>query len=147
MKDHFLGDQKGIALILALLMLLILTIIGISSINSSVSETKISGNERVGSAAFYASESGVIVGVDRLPNITAYSGNVDSDERYRSGEMVPSTPQPLKNLGVMGRPGYETTWEFIRFQVNATGESFSAMKEVEVQVSMGPYGAGTQYNN
>jgi len=147
MKDHSLRGQEGIALILALLMLLILTIIGISSINSSVFETKISGNERMGNAAFYGSEAGVIMGVDRLPNVTAYSGNVDSDVKYRSGQMAPSAPQPQKKIGIMRRPGYETVWKFDRFQVNATGESFGAMKEVEVQVSVGPYGAGTQYNN
>jgi hypothetical protein len=147
MKQDSLREERGIALILAILMLLVLTIIGIGSIGSSVFEAKISGNERVGSAAFYASEAGVIFGVDRLPNLTAYSGYVDSDERYRSGEMIPSTPKPLKKMGVMTRPGYETTWEFKRFQVNATGESFGAMKEVEVQVSMGPFGAGTEYNN
>jgi len=38
-------------------------------------------------------------------------------------------------------------WEFRRFQINATGQSFGAAKEIEVQVSMGPYPAGTQYNN
>lgn len=147
MKDDSLGNQKGIALVMALLMLLVLTIIGVSSISSSVFEAKLSGNERVGSAAFYASEAGVMVGIDRLPNLTAYSGNVDSDGRYRSGEMIPSTPQPLKKLGVMSRPGYDTTWQFDRVQVNATGESYGAMKEVEVQLTLGPYGAGTQYNN
>jgi len=47
----------------------------------------------------------------------------------------------------MGRPGYDVTWEFARYQVNATGQSFGAVKEIEVQVSMGPYPAGTQYNN
>jgi hypothetical protein len=88
----------------------------------------------------------VDVGINRLPNITAYSGNIGTDETYRSGKMTPSTPQDSINLGVMGKSGYDVIWEFRRFQVNATGESFGAMKEIEVQVNYGPFSAGTQYN-
>jgi type II secretory pathway component PulK len=141
------GDQKGVALVVALIMLLVLTFLGISSISSSVFEAKISGNERWGSTAFYAAAGGVDVGISRIPDITAYSGTIGSDESYRSGSLTDSSPQLQKSLGVMLRPGFETTWEFKRFQINATGESFGTKKEIEVQVSMGPYNAGTSYNN
>jgi Tfp pilus assembly protein PilX len=142
-----LGDQKGVALVVALLMLLVLTFIGMSSINSSVFESKISGNERWGSTAFYAAAGGVDVGISRIPDITAFSGTIGSDESYRSGRLTDSSPQPQKSLGLMLMPGFETTWEFKRFQINATGESPGARKEIEVQVSQGPYNAGTSYNN
>ncbi len=147
MKDSLLKNQKGVALVVALIMLLVLTFIGMGSITSSIFEVKISGNERIGSTAFYATEAGVQVGISRIPDITAYSGTVGSDESYRSGTLTDSSPQPQKSLGVMLRPGFETTWEFKRFRVNATGESFGARKEIEVQVSIGPYNAGTSYNN
>lgn len=147
MKNSLLKNQKGVAFVVALLMLLLLTFLGMSSISSTVFEAKISGNERFGSAAFYATSAGVEVGISRLPDITAYSGKVGSDESYRSGNFSDSSPQPQKSLGVMLRPGFETTWEFKRFQINATGESFGAKKEIEVQVSLGPYNAGTSYNN
>ena len=142
-----LKDQKGMALVVALIMLLVLTFLGISSITSSVLESKISGNERWGSTAFYATAGGIAVGISRIPDISAYSGTIGSDENYRSGRLTDTSPQPQKNLGVILKPGYETTWEFKRFQINATGESFGARKEIEVQVSMGPYNAGTSYNN
>jgi Tfp pilus assembly protein PilX len=145
MKRFILGDQKGVALIVAIIMLLVLTLIGMSSISSTFFESKISGNDRSGAAAFYASKGGVDVGLNRLPNITAYSGNIGSDETYRSGRMTPNTPQDLVSLGLMARSWYEVTWEFRRFQVNSTGESFGATKEIEVQVSYGPFTAGTQY--
>jgi Tfp pilus assembly protein PilX len=145
-KRFIWRDQKGVALIIALIMLLVLTLIGMSSISSTFFESKISGNDRFGAAAFYASKGGVDVGINRLPNITAYSGNIGTDETYRSGKMTPSTPQDSINLGLMGRSGYDVIWEFRRFQVNATGESFGAMKEIEVQVNYGPFSAGTQYN-
>jgi Tfp pilus assembly protein PilX len=145
MKRLIWEDQKGVALVVALIMLLVLTLIGMSSISSTFYESKISGNDRFGAAAFYASKGGVDIGINRLPNITAYSGNIGSDETYRSGRMTPNTPQDLINLGLMARSGYEVTWEFRRIQVNSTGESFGATKEIEVQVSYGPFTAGTQY--
>ncbi len=147
MERLSLGDQKGVALVVALLMLLILTFLGMSSISSSVFESKISGNERWGSTAFYAAAGGVDVGISHIPDIYEYSAPIGSDASYRSGSLTDSSPQPQKSLGLMLKPGFETTWEFKRFQINATGESFGARKEIEVQVSMGPYNAGTSYNN
>jgi len=147
MKNSCLENQKGVALVIALIMLIVLTFLGIASISSSVFETKMSGNERFGSASFYVASGGVEVGISRLPDITAYSGSIGSDESYRSGRLTDSSSQPQKSLGLMLKPGYETIWEFRRFQVNAVGESFDAKKEIEVQVSLGPYTAGTSYNN
>ncbi len=147
MRGSVWGDQKGVVLVIALIMLLVLTLIGISSISSSFYEAKISGNDRFGAAAFYAAKGGVDRGISQLPTVTAYSGNIGSDETYRSGKMTPGNPQPLAYLGAMGRPGFDVNWEFRRYQVNATGQSFGATKEIEVQVSLGPYNAGTQYNN
>jgi Tfp pilus assembly protein PilX len=147
METSVLKNEKGVVLVIALIMLVVLTFLGVASINSSIFEARISGNDRVGSAAFYAAEGGVKVGISRLPDITSYSGSIGSDESYRGGRLTDTSPQPSKNLGVMLKPGFETTWEFRRFQVNATGESFGARKEIEVQVSLGPYNAGTSYNN
>jgi len=147
MERFNFGNQKGVVLVVALIMLLILTFIGISSISSSIFEAKISGNERFGSAAFYAADGGVEVGISRIPDITAYSGTIGSDESYRSGSLTATSPQPQKNLGLMFKPGYEGVWEFKRFQINVTGESFGARKEIEVQALLGPYPAGTSYNN
>lgn len=147
MEPPVLKNEKGVALVIGLLMLLILTVIGISSISSSVFETRISGNERFGSAAFYAAEGGVMVGISRIPDTTAYSGTVGSDASYRSGGLANSSPQPSKELGIMHKPGFDTGWEFKRFQIKATGESSGARKGIEVQVGMGPYNAGTSYNN
>lgn len=138
---------KGVVLVIVLIMLLVLTLVGISSVLSTSYETKISGNDRFGAAAFYAAKGGVDVGINQLPNTAAYSGNIGSDETCSKRTLTSTTPQPITNLGLMARPGFETTWEFRRFEVDATGQCFGAMKQVEVQVSMGPFGAGTQYNN
>jgi Tfp pilus assembly protein PilX len=142
-----LKNQNGVVLVAALIMLIVLTLIGLSSIGTSIFETKISGHEKFASNAFYAAEGGVEVGISRIPDLTAYSGNIGSDETYRSGRLTDSSPQPLINLGLALKPGYETTWEFKRFQVCATGQSFDARKEIEAQLLLGPYPAGTSYNN
>src|SRR4030042_3106830 len=147
METSALKNERGVALVIALIMLIVLTFLGIASISSSVVEAKISGNERVGSAAFYVASGGVEVGISRLPDITAYSGSIGSDESYRSGSLTASSPQPSKNLGLMYKPGFEGSWEFKRFQINATGQSFGARQEIEIQVSLGPYPSGTSYNN
>jgi hypothetical protein len=54
-----LTGQKGVALVVALVMLLVLTFIGIAAISFTSYEAKISGNERVYNNAFYASDGGI----------------------------------------------------------------------------------------
>ncbi len=147
MRGSTFGDQRGVALVISLIMLLVLTLIGLGSVNSAFYEAKISGNDRFGAAAFYAAKGGTERGISQLPTLTAYSGSIGTGETYRSGKMTPETPQPQVYLGAMGRAGFDMNWEFRRYQVNATGESFDSVKEIEVQVSLGPYNAGTQYNN
>ncbi len=148
-KD-ILGNEKGVVLAAALLMLLVLTLIGISSINTSTFETGISGNERVAADAFYASEAGIQVGMNQVPDSTNAipKTQLKVDSYYWSGgPKDEGSPKTLANLGIHQRAGYDSTWGFKRFQVNATGKAFGTSQEIEAQVSYGPFTAGTQYNN
>jgi hypothetical protein len=150
MERNILRNQKGIVLIVALLMLLILTLIGVSSISTTTYQTKISGNERVGTDAFYVSEAGIQVAINQLPgNINPIPKTQLKEDSYywSGGPKDEGSPKPMQSFGFYQKPGYDVNFAFNRFQVNATGESFGAMKEIEVQVSCGPFGAGTQYNN
>jgi hypothetical protein len=54
-----LTGQKGVALVVALVMLLVLTLIGLAAVNLTSYETRIAGNERVYNNAFYASDGGI----------------------------------------------------------------------------------------
>ena len=54
-----LQDNKGVSLVIALLILLVLTLIGISAISTTTFETNIAGNERLYNRAFYSSDAGV----------------------------------------------------------------------------------------
>lgn len=51
--------ERGVAFVLALLLLLIVTLIGISAINSSIYEVFISSNKRASVQAFYVAEAGI----------------------------------------------------------------------------------------
>ena len=54
-----LTDQKGIALVVALVMLLVLTFVGVAAISLTSYEARIAGNERVYNNAFYAGDGGI----------------------------------------------------------------------------------------
>ena len=139
MERISLRNENGVALIIALIMLLILTLIGISSINTTTFETKISGNQRMGTDAFYASEAGVQVGLNQIPEITPISKSKIGTDTYYSGT--------VSFVGWAQNVGHDQTWSFKRFQVNGTGESLGASKQIEVQARFGPFPSGTGYNN
>jgi hypothetical protein len=143
-----LSNKNGVALVIALIMLLILTFIGISSISTTTFETSITGNERVGTGAFYASEAIFQVGVKQLPDIKPMLRTKIGEDSYgwSGGSKDKGSPRGLESFGLYNKGGYDSSWAFKRFQINATGESFLATKEVEAQVSYGPFRAGTQYD-
>jgi len=66
LKTKYLRDENGIAFVLALMLLLVLTLIGISALNTSTDDIRISGNERAFVEAFYAAEAGIHEVLGRL---------------------------------------------------------------------------------
>ncbi len=151
MERNILREEKGVALIIALLMLLVLTLIGISSISTTTFETSISGNERVRMDAFYAAEAGIQVAINQVPDNTnpIPKTKIKEDSYYWSGgakdEGNPKRSEdPL--LPLHPKAGFDSSWTFKRFQLNTTGKFSGTTKEIEVQVSYGPFRAGTEYN-
>jgi len=140
-------DNKGMALVIALLMLLVLTIIGINAITTTTFETSISGNERVATDAFYAAEAGIQVALNQIPDTTPIRPTrIGENSYFWSGSPNDkSSPKKINTLGEYPMEGFESSWSFRRYQVNATGESFGAMKEIEVQVAYGPFPGGSGY--
>jgi len=149
MSHHGLKNEKGMVWVLALLMLLVLTLLGISSVSTSIFETNISGNDRFGADAFYAAEAGIHVGLDQIPSTDPIARTRIGEESYfwSGGPNDKGSPKALQSFGLHQKSGYDASWAFKRYQVNASGESFGAAREVEVQASMGPFSAGTEYNN
>lgn len=79
-----LKNEKGIALVLSLMVLAALTLIGIAAIMTSSLEMNIAGNEKVAIQAQYASEAGIGEAIGRL--------NLDSADP--KAIIPPTTPNP-----------------------------------------------------
>ncbi len=151
MKWNILRNEKGVALIIALLMLLVLTIVGIGSMSSTTFENMISGNDRTATAAFYAAEAGIDLQMnqipDLLPNLTSVSQDIGADALCWSGHpQNKQSPTLPVYLGPYLKGPSGSSWEVDLYQINATGQSFSSVKEVEVQFTWGPHPKGTEYN-
>ena len=153
MEKDILRNKNGVALVIALIILLLLTFIGISAISTTTFETNITGNERVGTDAFYASEAVFQIGLRQLDGLD-FTSKTKPIPRTKIGEdsygwsgspKDKDSPKGFTSFGSYPKAGYDSSYAFNRYQIDATGESFGAMKEVEAQVSYGPFPAGTQY--
>ena len=148
MKRSCCRDEKGIAMVVALVILLVLTLIGFSSINTTTFESNIAGNERSGTDAFYAAEAGLQVGLNQIPSVAPISVTALKDASYWSGSIKDkSSPKSLVAGKSFPYPGYDQSFSFRIYGVTTSGQSFGAMKEVDSKVSYGPFSAGTSYNN
>ncbi len=59
MKTKRLGEERGMVLVIGMLLLLVVTLMGISALNTSTYDIRISGNERASVQAFYVAEAGI----------------------------------------------------------------------------------------
>jgi hypothetical protein len=145
-ESGILRSDKGLALIVALLVLLVLTLIGISAISTTTFENRISGNERIAASAFYTAEGGVEGGSAQLPSTVPIPVTPFGEgSSYWSGSPKDrGNPRPFVILGDYVDPGSPVPsgidvadnppGTFKRYQIHATGESFGATKEIEVQI-------------
>ncbi|RQW88637.1 MAG: hypothetical protein EHM79_05310 [Geobacter sp.] len=91
-----LNNERGVALVLVLMMLLLLSILGVTMLASSTSEQKIAGNYRNNEEAFYAAEAAVDFG-STFSDIytTIIPGTVTSWPAADAGTVLtPNTFQP-----------------------------------------------------
>ena len=111
-----LGDQSGVALVIALIMIVVLTLIGLASTYTSIFEIKLSGNKRGTTDAFYAADSGLQVVVANVENFSLPGKYVDN--KY-DPFTDPANPNPTKAKVVIQ---YDTTQEG-----SPRGSGFSAI--------------------
>jgi hypothetical protein len=71
-----LGNQSGVALVVALLMIVILSLMGIASSSNSTFEIKLSGNKRGTTDAFYAADGGSKSVLPNIANFNTSSGYI-----------------------------------------------------------------------
>ena len=67
-------DEKGIALVLALILMLVLSVLAVAMVFLSTSETKFLVKERLSDSALYIADGGVEYGINELQNDTSYRG-------------------------------------------------------------------------
>jgi hypothetical protein len=149
MERDNLRNERGVALIISLIFLLVLTLIGFSSVNTTTFEANITGNERIGLDAFNAAEAGNQECLGKLPDTSPVPvTKVGVSAYYWSGGPPDrSAPAPSVAYGLHRKPGFDMSWGFKRYKVHATGESSGAIKEVEAQVSYGPFPAHTEHGS
>jgi hypothetical protein len=71
-------SQSGAALVIALIMMIVLTLIGLASTCSSTFESKLSGNKRESTGAFFAADAGLEAVKTDMANFDTTLGYVDA---------------------------------------------------------------------
>jgi hypothetical protein len=75
--------QKGVSLVIALILLLVLTIIGIASMNTSLMQERMAGNVNLQTLAFEAASAGIVDALDFL-DTSSWPECRRGDEQWRT---------------------------------------------------------------
>lgn len=62
-------NEEGAVLVIALMLLAVVTILGVAALNTTTTEIRISGNEKVYKQAFYSAEAGIAYAIQSGVNI------------------------------------------------------------------------------
>ena len=107
-----LRNERGSALVVALLMLVILTLIGISASTTTTFELQISGNDKLYKMAFYQADGGTEAGaelieqniedrdwnkVDSDGDLSDSGDGIDGSHPYYRGNLRIESPNPYMN--------------------------------------------------
>jgi hypothetical protein len=154
-----LGDNRGITLVVVLMvMAILLSVIGAGLLFSGIN-TKITGNYQTGTRAFYAADIGINAVASALtmtPTFSSTPVSLGNNLCYRFGKRdgTVSTPQPIVKSGAgfsLGSgTGYNNSgYSFYQYQINVTGtfnpgtgcpavNAETAAREIEAQATYGP---------
>lgn len=150
---RMLNSEKGIALVVVIMVMVILLSITGAGLFFSRVELKMSSNFRSGNRAFYAADTGIDIGRNQLQFNQAlasapFSGTMDGDLTYRSGSRNDSGPQPLQYDGIRIESGFSigtgtgynpSGYAFYRYQINVTGTGpMGSAREIEAKAEYGP---------
>ena len=132
-----IANDRGSALVVALLVLVLLTLMGISATTTSTIEVQMAGNEKVHDMAFYAAESGWQTSLNWLdrqyPGVTQNLGwDEDSQtfvvENYNTSDYIVLADDndteysvTIAFVGTRAVPGYGTNFRRFNYMVDSTG--------------------------
>ena len=135
---YHITNDRGSALVLALLILVLLTLMGISATTTSTFEVQMAGNEKFHEMAFYSAESGwqeALNWLDRqYPGITEQvgwdsgSGTFSTGDKYDNPDYIPLADDnntgyyiKIDFAGTTPVSGYGTDFRRFNYRVNSVG--------------------------
>ncbi len=135
-------NQKGVALVIALMMLLILTLIGINAVTTTTFETSIVGNQRVYNTAFYGADGGLDDFRARAPNdSTILIANTGSYNQIITGSPYDITyTVNYQSMGTVSRGG--TNYQVFRVESQGVAPNFPTAGRVSVESIFEIYAGG-----
>jgi hypothetical protein len=152
--SHFDKREKGSVMLVALFVMVVLSLLGVTFLTLSNTETFVASNALWSEGAFYAAEAGVQTGIDQLGANVAQAvaaipqTTIGTDYNFRSGRRTDTAPQPLQFIRSRTAAGYSVEvgtgynpsgYSFYVYQMNVTGTGpRNAQRELEVQAEFGP---------
>ena len=155
-------DDRGIVLILVLMVIMVLSVMATSFLFLSGTEVNISRNSQVVTQSFFAAEAGIDTAINQLPNTTPIPPNpgdppVDVDPNnpgagvvFQTGPPPPAAPAPVVSLGPNPSPpaGFNlANYAFNMYQIDVSGTVLVPRSDMQLRVgaTIGTPLAGTSY--
>ncbi len=113
------SDQKGIALVLALVMLMLLGFLGAFALSTSDTELRITGNYRARQASFFAADGGL--------EYAAKDGMIRSQLVANNVASYPTTSDPATVPGTGAGTTAKVRVDYMRFGDPPPGSGFDAV--------------------
>jgi len=128
--------EKGIALIVSLLIMVLLTLLAVRGLRTSIVEEQISGNQKLAAKALFAAEQGVSEALEDLFNLFIIVGTDDNWNTTLSASGVGYSVDYTVSHHKVGGVKVADADGRLYLQINSTGTSQSARRMVEVVVAV-----------
>ena len=145
-------DDRGIVLILVLMVIMVLSVMATSFLFLSGTEVNISRNSQVVTQSFYAAEAGIDTAINQLPNTNAINQTPlgVNNAVFQTGPPPPAAPAPLVALGPNPSPpaGFNlANYAFNMYQIDVSGTVLVPRSDMQLRVgaTIGTPLAGTSY--
>ncbi len=149
-------DDRGIVLILVLLVIMVLSVMATSFLFLSGTEVNISRNSQIVTQAFYAAEAGIDTAINQLPNIAPINPTTLMVANNTNVVFQTEPPGvPISLLGPNPNPpaGFNlANYSFNMYRVDVSGTVIFplnniqlAVTQLEVGATIGTPNAGTSY--
>ncbi len=139
-----LREDRGIVLVLSLMLLMVLSILGSAFLLLSGTEVTISRNSQVVTQAFYAAEAGIETALNNLPGTAAiFQTTLGTNVSFETPAVALLGPSPNPPVGFN-----LASFSFNMYQIDATGTVLVPRSNTQLRVgaTLGTPLAGTSYN-